>query len=214
MKIIVFGANGQIGKLFIDKAKALGIHQVSAAVRNKEQVEEFQSKGVNSLLIDLESPVEELKKAIRGHDAVVFSAGSGGKTGPDKTLLVDLDGAVKTMEAAFQAGAKRYLMVSALQANNRENWNQKIKPYYVAKHYADRYLNDSGLEFTIVRPGGLTNDKGSGKVAIAEQLERGKVSREDVASVLLACLEDDSTVRKDFDLTEGNKTIMNALKEL
>ncbi|WP_114747917.1 SDR family oxidoreductase [Pleomorphovibrio marinus] len=211
MKIIVFGANGQIGKILIDKIKKEGTHEVTAAVRKEEQAKDFQSKGVKGLLVDLEGSVEELTKVIRGHDAVVFSAGSGGKTGPDKTLLVDLDGAVKTMEAASKAGTKRYLMVSALQANNRKNWNQKIRPYYVAKHYADRCLAESGLDFTIVRPGGLTNDKGAGKVAISEQLERGKVSREDVATVLLASLEEEKTIGKAFDLTEGDKSFKDAL---
>ncbi len=214
MKIIVFGANGQIGKIFIDKIKKEGKHEVTAAVRKEEQVKEFQANGVNAQLTDLEGSVNELAELIKGFDAVVFTAGSGGKTGPDKTLLVDLDGAVKTMEAAMEVGTKRYLMVSALQSNNRENWNKKIKPYYVAKHYADRCLMESSLDYTIVRPGGLTNDPGKGKVAVGQQLERGQVSREDVAAVLLACVDDDSTIGKAFDLTEGEDSIARALETL
>ncbi len=214
MKIIVFGANGQIGQLFIDKVKKEEIHEVTAAVRKVEQVKEFKSKGVNAKLTDLEGSVNDLADLINGYDAVVFTAGSGGKTGPDKTLLVDLDGAVKTMEAAMEAGAKRYLMVSALQANNRENWNHKIKPYYVAKHYADRCLMESKLDYTIVRPGGLTNDPGTGKVAVGPQLERGHVAREVVADVLLACLGKESTIGKAFDLSEGEDSIDSALETL
>nr|MDH3082707.1 NAD(P)H-binding protein [Bacillus subtilis] len=90
------------------------------------------------------------------------------KTGYDKTPLVDLDGAAKAIEAADIAGIKRFIMVSALQAHNRENWNEALKPYYVAKHYADKILEASGLTYTIIRPGGLRNEPGTGTVSANE----------------------------------------------
>ena len=90
------------------------------------------------------------------------------------------------MEAAEKVGIKRFIIVSALQAHHRENWNESIKPYYVAKHYADRVLVSSNLDYTIIRPGGLLNDPGTGKVSIAENLQRGAISREDVAELIIA----------------------------
>ena len=102
-----------------------------------------KEQGFDAVLANLEGSVSELKKVMQGADAVVFSAGSGGSTGYDKTLLIDLDGAVKTMEAAEKVGAKRFVLVSTIQAHRRENWIEELKPYYVAKHYADRMLEAS-----------------------------------------------------------------------
>lgn len=143
-------------------------------IRKQEQADEFSNDGVESVVADLEGTVDEIKEAVNGSDAIVFAAGSGGSTGSDKTLLIDLDGAVKAMEAAEQAGIKRFVMVSALQANNRENWNEALRPYYVAKHYADKMLIESQLDYTIVRPGGLLNDPGTGKVKVGEKLEEDR----------------------------------------
>jgi uncharacterized protein YbjT (DUF2867 family) len=110
--------------------------------------------------------------------------------GADKTLLVDLDGTVKTMEAAEKIGTKRFIMVSAIQAHRRENWNDKIKHYYVAKHYADKILEQSDLTYTIIRPGWLLNEPGTGKVSVAENLNGGSIPREDVAKTFLASLNE------------------------
>lgn len=160
MKVFVVGANGQIGKQLTERLHESENHKVLAMVRKEEQQKELQSKGIETVVADLEGTVEELQGVLTGCDAIVFTAGSGGSTGSDKTLLIDLDGAVKTMEAAEKAGVDRFIMVSALQANNRENWNENLKPYYVAKHYADKMLVQSNLNYTIIRPGGLLNEKG------------------------------------------------------
>lgn len=141
MKVLVVGANGQIGNHLMDFLQESEEHTVRAMVRRKEQAETLKDAGVEAVLADLEDSVDRIAEAARGCEAVVFTAGSGGSTGPDKTLLIDLDGAVKTMEAAEKAGINRFVMVSAIQAHNRENWMEKIKPYYVAKHYADRALD-------------------------------------------------------------------------
>ena len=100
----------------------------------------WKDQGVDARLLDLEGPVNDIEKAFEDIDAVIFTAGSGGATGDDKTLMVDLDGAVKTMEAAHAVAADRFILVSALQAHNREHWNEDLLPYYVAKHYADKEL--------------------------------------------------------------------------
>ena len=215
MKVFVVGANGQIGKQLVHMLYKSDNFSVRAMVRKQEQADAFQTEGIEAVVADLEGTVDEIVQAAKGCDAIVFTAGSGGHTGADKTLLVDLDGAVKTIEAAQQLGVERFVMVSAFQANNRENWNEKIRHYYVAKHYADRILLDSGLNYTIVRPGGLTNDAGTGKVTIGEKLtERSTIAREDVARVVFEALQEENTFKKSFDLVQGNVDIAEALKKV
>lgn len=214
MRVLVVGANGQIGKQIIELLND-SEHTPLAMVRKEEQANAFQKKGVEAVVADLEGSVNTIAKAAKDCDAVIFTAGSGGHTGADKTLLVDLDGAVKTIEAAKQAGIKRFIMVSAFQANNRENWNEKIRHYYVAKHYADKELLRSGLTYTIVRPGGLTNEPGTGKVLIGENLsERGTISRADVAKIAFTCLNDEKTFNRSFDAIEGKEAIQSALENV
>ena len=215
MKVFVVGANGQIGKQLVHLLHKSDEFTVRAMVRKEEQKEAFEKDGIEAVLADLEGTVDHIVEAAKGCDAVVFSAGSGGHTGADKTLLVDLDGAVKTIEAAEQLGIDRFVMVSAFQANNRENWNKKIRHYYVAKHYADRILMDSNLNYTIVRPGGLLNEPGTGKVSIGENMqERATIPREDVARVLFEVLGANNTFRKSFDLVSGDVEIKKAIQNI
>jgi uncharacterized protein YbjT (DUF2867 family) len=214
MNVAVVGANGQIGKQVIGLLKESSEHTPRAIVRKEEHARTFEQDGVQSSLVDLEGTVDEITHGLKGADAVVFSAGSGGKTGADKTLLIDLDGAVKTMEAAKQAGIDRFIMVSALQAHNRENWNESLKPYYVAKHFADRALEQSGLTYTIIRPGGLLNEVGTGKVTAGENLSRESIPREDVAATIVASLDEERTFNKGFDLISGNDGIEEAVRNV
>ncbi|MDT9025831.1 SDR family oxidoreductase [Rossellomorea yichunensis] len=214
MNVAVVGANGQIGKQVIGLLKESSEHTPRAIVRKEEQARAFEQDGVQSSLVDLEGTVDEITHGLKGADAVVFTAGSGGKTGADKTLLIDLDGAVKTMEAAKQAGIDRFIMVSALQAHNRENWNESLKPYYVAKHFADRALEQSGLTYTIIRPGGLLKEAGKGKVTAGENLSRETIPREDVAATIVASLDEERTFNKGFDLITGNDGIEEAIRNV
>ncbi|MFL0362780.1 SDR family oxidoreductase [Pseudobacillus sp. 179-B 2D1 NHS] len=212
MKVLVIGANGQIGRQVVELLQEREEHTARALVRSEEQAESFEKTGVEAAVANLEGSVEEITEAAKGCEAVIFTAGSGGQTGWDKTLLIDLDGAVKTIEAAQAAGISRFIMVSALQAHRRENWNEAIKPYYVAKHYADKVLQSSGLTYTIIRPGGLLNEKGTGKVAAAENLERASIPREDVARTVVASLSEGHTFNRSFDLVSGDVPISEALK--
>ncbi|WP_260285220.1 SDR family oxidoreductase [Peribacillus aracenensis] len=214
MKVFVVGANGQIGKYLVDLLKDSPEHSVRAMVRKEEQSKHLEKKGIESALVSLTGSVDEISNAAKGCDAIVFTAGSGGSTGADQTLLIDLDGAVKTIEAAENLGINRFIMVSAFQANNRENWNEAIKPYYVAKHYADRALLQSDLNYTIIKPGGLVNEPGTGKVAAAEELERGPIAREDVARTIFASLTEENTYKRSFDLISGDTAIAEALREI
>lgn len=214
MKVLVIGANGQIGKQVIELLKASEHHTPIAMVRKEEQVQQFHQLGIQAVLADLEESVTELKNVMKDAGAVVFTAGSGGKTGPDKTLTIDLDGAVKSVEAAELAKVDRFVIVSAIQAHNRENWHPPIKPYFVAKHYADRAVMQSNLKYTIIRPGKLTNEPGTGKVTIASDLERHTISRADVAKVIVEVLEAKNTYFKGFDVISGQNTIENAVKTI
>ncbi|PLT29113.1 SDR family oxidoreductase [Peribacillus deserti] len=214
MKVLVVGANGQVGQHLVRLLSENNDHTVRALVRKEEQLSYFKEIGAEAVLADLEGSVDQLAEAARGCDAVVFTAGSGGSTGADKTLLIDLDGAVKTVEAAEKAGITRFIMVSALQAHNRENWNEKIKPYYAAKHYADKALVQSSLNYTIIRPGGLLNEPGSGQIEAAENLDRGTISRDDVASCIMAALDEEHTFKKAFDVISGDVPIKEALKRI
>lgn len=214
MNVLVIGANGQIGRHLVSQLKENPGHTVSAMVRKQEQLEALDKSGVEAVLADLEGTVEELAEAMKGIDAVIFTAGSGGSTGADKTLLIDLDGAVKTMEAAEKAGISRYIMVSALYAEDRTKWPDSIKPYYVAKHYADKWLESSSLNYTIIRPGGLKNEPGNGKVTLNPEAGESSIPREDVAAVIIAALDADNTYRKAFPLVSGTEPINEVIEQI
>lgn len=219
MKVLVVGANGKIGKQLVDLLNKSEKHSARAFVRKEEQAKELESNGIETHLGDLEGSVSDLEEAVKGTDAVVFTAGSGGSTGADKTLLIDLDGAVKVIDAAKNVGVDRFLMVSAFGADQREKWNEEIKSYYVAKYYADKELMQSGLNYTIVRPGGLTDDASKGKVVVSDNMQLADsddwtIPREDVAKVVFESLNNEKTYYKAFDLVSGEQSIEEALDQL
>lgn len=210
MNVFVIGANGQIGKQLVERLQEEGKHEVTAMVRKDEQLEDFKNKGYQAVLGDLEGDVANLADAIDGADVVVFAAGSGGHTGADKTLLIDLDGAAKSIEASRQQGVKQFVMVSALKAEDRSAWPDEMKPYYVAKHHADRLLEESGLTYTIVRPGALTDDAGNGKVKTGD-VSTGEVPRADVAAFLAHVIGHEAAYNKSIDLVKGDTAIEETL---
>lgn len=215
MKVFLIGSNGQVGKHIVKLLHENDEHEVTAMVRSKEKAESLQQAGVHAVIDDLEGSVDELAEIIKGHDAVIFSAGSGGSTGHDKTLLIDLDGAVKSMEAAEKVGADRYIMVSAFKAHDRESWKDSpIKPYMAAKHYADRMLRASNLNYTIFGPGLLLNEPGTGKIAVDESIEKTSIAREDVARTVVASLDEEKTFHKTIDLMSGDTAVGEALKSI
>lgn len=215
MNVLLIGANGQIGQHIVRLAKKNNEISLKAMVRKEEQIKSLKAEGTEAVLANLEGSVADLSKVMEGIDAVIFAAGSGGNTGADKTLLVDLDGAAKAVEAAEQANVDRFIMISAYQAHNREFWaDSKIKPYMVAKHHADRILMGSKLNYTIVRPGNLKNESGTGKVTAGNLTEYGAIPREDVAKTVLESLRNEHTYRLGFDLLTGDQKIADALNKL
>lgn len=121
MKVLVIGANGQIGRHLVTQLHNSEEHTVKAMVRKEEQAEDLKQAGIEAILGDPEGSVEELAKVVEGCEAVIFTAGSGAHTGPDKTIIIDLDGAIKSVEAAEQVGVKRFIMISDLHKNKRKN---------------------------------------------------------------------------------------------
>lgn len=214
MNILIVGANGGIGRILSKQlAQEKGKNPI-AMIRKEEQKVFFKDIGVEITMGNLEDSVEDLAKVFQGTDAVVFTAGSGGKTDYDKTLEIDLDAAVKCMEAAKQQSIDRFLMVSVLNVDNREAWaTTGIKPYMIAKYYADQHLIRSNLDYTIIRPGSLTDDKGTGAVTITPDSETtNKIPREDVASVITACLKNEHTIGKIYDILTGDNLIKDVIK--
>jgi len=215
MKVFLIGANGQVGKYIVKLLQESQEHELTAMVRNEDQAEQLEQQGISAVVANLEDNVEKIADAMKGSDAVIFSAGSGGKTGADKTLLVDLDGAVKSIEAAEKVGIKRYVMVSAFKAYDREFWKESpIKPYYVAKHYADRELRASNLNYTIFGPGLLINEPGTGKIVVGKNIEKTSIPREDVARAVVASLGEENTYKKTIELMAGNTPVEEALKNV
>jgi uncharacterized protein YbjT (DUF2867 family) len=154
---------------------------------------------------------------VRGADAVLFAAGAGPGSGAARKTTMDLEGAVKLIDAAKAEGVSRYLIVSSMGAAEppAEGADDDVFNVYLrAKAGADEALRASGLDYTIVRPGGLTDDPGTGLVSIAERLDRGQIPRADVAAVFLACLDQPGTIGKSFDLISGTTPIAEAVAAL
>jgi uncharacterized protein YbjT (DUF2867 family) len=181
-------------------------------IRNPDHEDDVRALGAEPVLCDIER--QGLTDAVAGADAVVFAAGAGPGSGAHRKRTVDFGGAVKLIEAAKSAGVSRYVMVSAIGASKPATWSQEMKPYYHAKSGADREVEASGLDYTIVRPGGLTDDPGTGSIAAAPDLDRGQIPREDVAATLLAVLDTPSTAGKAFDLVGGDTPIAQAIQAI
>lgn len=216
--VAVVGAHGKIGQLLARELAGRG-YRVLGVHRKAEQVEAVEATGAVSVLHDLEADsAEHLAKALRvAADgevaALVFTAGAGEGSGPARKTTVDLEGSTQSVDAARLAGIRRFVQVSFIgadreaEATGNESWDA----YHRAKREADAALRATNLDWTVVRPGRLTDEPGTGRVRIGEELAMGDVSRADVAAVLAAVLEDASTVHRSFDLVEGDQPVTEAL---
>ena len=216
MKVLVVGANGQIGKHLITYLNGHEQIKAKAMIRDEAQAKFFHEQDAEVVVCDLEDDVPVIVEAAKDCDAIVFTAGSGPHTGKDKTLMIDLDGAVKTIQAAEQAGVKRYVMISSFDTTRAaiQEASESFAPYVVAKHYADVALRASSLDYTIIHPGLLTNDEPTGEVTLAPTVERDEIPRADVAKVILATLENDKTIGKEFQVVRGEVAIAEAVGAL
>lgn len=212
MNVLVAGANGTTGRKIIELLAKTDHHPLGM-VRKEEQFSKIKELGGEPVLADLEGSLDE---AVSKADAVIFAAGSGGHTGPDKTLAVDRNGAISLIDAAAKNGIKRFVMLSSVGSDSPDAGPDSMKHYLQAKHDADEHLKKSGLNYTIVRPGALSNDEPTGKIIAQEKLEdhNGEITRSDVAHVLTASLDMSTTYFKVFEILNGNVPVEEALTEI
>ncbi|MEQ8472184.1 MAG: SDR family oxidoreductase [Marinoscillum sp.] len=213
MKVLVIGANGKIGKRLIKKLKQ-SPHNPVAMLRKEEQVAELNKKGIQTVLADLEGNFEH---AFEGVNAVVFTAGSGGHTGADKTHLVDRLGAKKAVDMAVKHNLDRFIMVSAFGADySSDKWPDSMRHYYEAKADADNHLMQTNLNYTIIKPGRLTDESGTNNISIGVDVgqEKGSIPRADVATVIEKIITKDNTFKNAYELVSGETSIDRALSTL
>jgi uncharacterized protein YbjT (DUF2867 family) len=200
MTTLVIGANGQIGRIFCKLASESGA-SIRAMIRDEAQRAPFEALGVEVQVADLEG---DFAHTFEGCDRVVFTAGSGGHTGGDKTLLVDLYGAIRAIEESERRGVRHFVMVSALRADEPLAGPPAMRHYFVAKKLADDRLRASSVPYTILRPGRLTDSAASGRVR--RQIADGEgfdISRANVAACIAASLSHASAQGQVVDLLDG-----------
>jgi uncharacterized protein YbjT (DUF2867 family) len=208
-RVIVIGGHGKIA---LQLARILSERgdEVSSVFRNPEHSDDVAGTGAKPVVADIEQlDTTALANLSAGHDAVVFSAGAGGGN-PARTYAVDRDAAIRAIDAAAQAGVRRFVMVSYFGAGPDHGvpGDDPFFAYAQAKAAADAYLRASELDWTVLGPGRLTMEPATGRIAIGE----GKaVSRADVALVVAAALADDSTIRRTIEFNNGDVPIADAL---
>lgn len=215
LEVAVVGGHGQIALRLLRLLSERG-DRARGLIRNPEHAADVEATGATAVGADIENlDADAIARSIAGVDAVVFAAGAGPGSGPARKHTVDYGGAAKLIEAAQLNDISRYLIVSAIGVNRPERWSDEMRPYFEAKAQADAELADSGLDYTILRPGGLTDDPGTGMIDAAENLGRyGRIPRDDVAATLVACLDEPGTIGKAFDLLAGDAPIAEALAAL
>ncbi len=206
--ILVAGAHGTTGKKIINLLSESQYFNPIAMVRKEEQIPFFKAKNIETVLADLEQDITPaFKKPI---DKVIFAAGSGGKN----VIAVDQEGAKKMIDASKENNVRKFVMLSSMGADNPEAASD-LKDYLKAKHNADIHLKDSGLNYTIVRPGALTNDELLNKIELEPKLnKRGEISRNDVAQTLVRTLNDDVANKATFEIIKGDTLIADALNKV
>lgn len=220
MRIVIAGGHGQIA-LLLERLLSDAGHDPVGIVRNAEQVPDLESAGARALVLDLENTdVETLAGHLDGADAVVFAAGGGGASGAERKLTIDRDGAILLADAAEKAGVARYVMVSAMHTDDFDAERAELpaegddvfQVYLRAKSEADADIRArEGLEWTIVRPGGLTDDEPTGLVSAGSRLPSGTIPRADVASIIATALTEGVAVNTQFEVVSGELEISDAL---
>jgi uncharacterized protein YbjT (DUF2867 family) len=201
MDVLVAGGHGQIGRRLLRLLASHG-HTARGLIRSPDHVADLEADGAHAVLCDLET--DDVRPHIGGADALVFAAGAGAGSGAERKRTVDYGAAVKLIEAGRELGVARFVMVSSMGTRDIEHAEEGMRPYYEAKADADAALETSGLDWTIVRPGRLTNEPGTGAVDLAPALNRrGEIPRDDVALVLFHALAADNTIRATFELLSG-----------
>jgi len=212
-RIAIVGGHGAVAQHLITALHARGDHAV-ALVRSESHRADLETLGAEVRLLDLEQDgADRFVAAFEGCDAVVFAAGAGPDGDVDRKRTVDLEGSLKSVEGARGAGIDRFVQVSAIGVDQplAEDVEPVWRAYVEAKATADSALRDSDLDWTIIRPGRLTDDAATGQVTLAEEVERGDVTRADVAAVVAACLADPGSIGWQWELVGGSTPVTEAV---
>ncbi|TXF90773.1 SDR family oxidoreductase [Neolewinella aurantiaca] len=203
--VLIAGANGTTGRQIVQLLKDSANYNPIAMVRKQEQKDRFEKDQVDTVLADL---TEDLSHAVENADKVIFAAGSKGK----KLKAVDQDGAKKLADATKKAGGRKFVMLSSMGADN-PSASDELQDYLEAKHNADEHLRATGLNYTIVRPGSLTDESGSGKITLRKKLDsQGSIPRADVARTLVEVLDDDVMHNETFEIVSGDAPVEKAVR--
>jgi uncharacterized protein YbjT (DUF2867 family) len=212
MEVLVAGGHGQIALRLLRLLADSG-DRGRGLIRNPDLAADLEAAGAVPVLCDLEH--DYVRPHVGGAEAIVFAAGAGPGSGAERKRTVDLGAAVKLIEAARELGVPRYLMISSMGAEDPEHAPEPMRPYQRAKAEADAAVQAGGLDWTIVRPGRLTDAPGSGRVDAARALGRyGEVPRDDVALTLFECLRAPNTIGVLFELLEGSTPVAEAVRAL
>jgi len=214
MKVAIAGGHGKVGQLLSRALRDRGDVPLSL-IRDPDQAQGVKDVGGEPVVVDLESAgPDELDAALADAGAVVFAAGAGGDSGPERKETVDYGAAVKLIEACHRVGISRYVMLSSFGADAEKQGDESFDVYLRAKGRADRDLAESGLGFTIVRPVGLTDDPGRGSIATDQGSMEKEIPREDVAAVIAETLRRKNLIGVTFNFSSGETGIDEALDHL
>jgi nucleoside-diphosphate-sugar epimerase len=212
MDVVIAGGHGQIA-LQLARLLADAGHGVRGLIRNPDHAADVEAQGGLGLIADLEEQdVDELADVVGNADAIVFAAGAGPGSGPQRKWTVDYAGAVKLMEVARRNAIDRYVIVSSIRADPEAEDDGAFGTYLKAKGKADEKLMESGLSYTIVRPGRLTDDPGKGAIELGD--ERGEITRADVAAVVAEVLDTPGTAGKIMVINNGPVPIAEAVQQV
>lgn len=214
-RVAIIGAHGKVAQQLMRVLYDRGDDFVGV-VRNDEHADDVYRLGGEGVLVDLESAeANTLAAAIAGCDAVVFAAGAGPGSGAERKRTVDFAGSTKSQEAAAQAGIRRFVQISAWGVDAPVDDSDPVwKAYVEAKRDADAALRASTLDWTILRPGGLTTEDGTGSVTLGDTVPRGSIAREDVARLIAAALDEPRTIGRQWEVVGGDTPIEEAVRAL
>ncbi|MGE2833681.1 NAD(P)-binding oxidoreductase [Mycobacterium sp. SMC-4] len=218
MRVVIAGGHGKIA-LLTERLLSERGDSVAGFIRNPDHAADLEAAGAEPIVVDLEnSDVDTVATHLRGADAVIFAAGAGPGSGAARKQTVDRDAAILLADAAEAAGVRRYLMISSMGADAQvpdDVADEVFVAYLRAKGAADDDIRSrAGLSATIIRPGALTDEPGTGRVRVAAHTGRGSIPRADVAAVLVAALDAPQTGGHTFELIEGETPIDEALSDL
>jgi nucleoside-diphosphate-sugar epimerase len=211
MRVVIAGGHGNIA-LRLTRLLSQRGDEVVGLIRNPDHADDVRAAGGEPVVQDLErADANEVAQTLAGADAAVFAAGAGSGSGAERKWTLDRDGAIKLLEAARAADVPRYLIISSVGAENPPADDDVFSVYLRAKAEADAAVAASDREWTIVRPGALTDDAGTGRARLSAEPSRGRVSRDDVAAVLAALLARDDAAGKTLYVNGGEEPIEAAL---